>query len=77
MKLQFDANQPHQIDAIAALTDVFDGQPQCAPEYSVIQMGEWSGMFAGQLRTFRSAGAGSLACVGGYKHPAPPELRRF
>ncbi|MGQ0601908.1 MAG: hypothetical protein ACT4QE_09465 [Anaerolineales bacterium] len=41
MKLQFDANQPHQIDAIAALTDVFDGQPQGTPEYSVIQMGEW------------------------------------
>ncbi|MBX3387241.1 MAG: DEAD/DEAH box helicase family protein [Phycisphaeraceae bacterium] len=31
--------------------DLFDGQPQGAPEFSVIQMGEWSDMFAGQERT--------------------------
>jgi len=51
MKLQFDANQPHQLAAIAAITDLFDGQPQGAPEYSVIQMGDWGGMFAGQEQT--------------------------
>ncbi|MDF0673961.1 MAG: hypothetical protein P0120_06415 [Nitrospira sp.] len=35
MKLQFDANQQFQIDAIAAVTDLLDGQPLCAPDYSV------------------------------------------
>jgi type III restriction enzyme len=51
MKLQFDANQPYQIDALAAVTDVFEGQPQGAPEYSVIQVGDLGGIFAGQEQT--------------------------
>jgi type III restriction enzyme len=51
MKLQFDANQPYQITAIEAITDLFEGQPQGAPEYSVIQMGDWGGIFAGQQQT--------------------------
>ncbi len=51
MKLQFDPNQEYQLDAVAAISDLFDGQPQGAPEYSVIQMGDYGGMFTGQQQT--------------------------
>jgi hypothetical protein len=30
MKLQFDPNQPFQLQAVAAVTGLFDGQPQGA-----------------------------------------------
>src|SRR6266568_1629423 len=51
MKLQFDPNQTFQIDAVAAITNLFDGQPQGAPEYAVINVGAWDGLFTGQDRT--------------------------
>lgn len=51
MKLQFDPNQQYQLDAISAITELFDGQPQGRPEYSVIQVEDWGSLFAGQART--------------------------
>src|SRR5260221_7859034 len=56
MKLQFDANQPFQLDAIDAVADLFEGQPQGAPEFSVVDTGNWEGLFAGQVRTVHGAG---------------------
>ena len=36
MKLQFDAKQPYQIDAVNAVVDLFDGQPLNQPDYATI-----------------------------------------
>ena len=36
MKLQFDAKQAYQIDAVNAVVDLFDGQPLNQPDYATI-----------------------------------------
>jgi len=51
MKLHFDSNQQFQLDAVAAVTDLFEGQPQSAPSMTPINIGDFGGMFAGQAQT--------------------------
>jgi type III restriction enzyme len=50
MKIQFDAQQQYQLDAVAAVVDIFDGQPLEQPEFAVIQE-EGTGLFTGQAQT--------------------------
>ena len=63
MKLQFDPYQTFQLAAIAAIVDIFDGQPQGPPEYSVISTGNSGGMFAGQEQTELGVGNRLLLAV--------------
>ncbi len=51
MKLQFDPGQAYQLDAISAVVDLFEGQPQGASDMAVIRTGGMDGLFAGQERT--------------------------
>lgn len=50
MKLQFDPKQKYQLEAIRAVTDLFDGQPLDAPEFS--QSTAWSDILvSGEARS--------------------------
>lgn len=64
MKLQFDPNQQYQLDAVAAVIDLFESQPQGAPEYSVIHVEDMGDLFAGQTRTELGVGNHLLVAEG-------------
>ncbi len=51
MKIQFDAQQQYQLDAIASVVGIFDGQPEEQPEFAVIQGRDGVGLFQGQAQT--------------------------
>jgi type III restriction enzyme len=51
MKIQFDAQQQYQLDAVASIVDLFDGQPLQQPEYSVVYQQGDSGLFEGQVQS--------------------------
>ena len=51
MKFQFDPNQQFQLDAIASVIKLFEGQPQSAFSMIPINVGEYGGIFAGQEQT--------------------------
>ena len=50
MKLQFDPDQPFQRDAVAAIADLFDGQPRTAGDMSVINTLDTNDLFGGADR---------------------------
>jgi type III restriction enzyme len=47
VKLQFDAYQPFQIDAVAAVVDLFAGQPRGEPEYAIHKTSSFGTLRAG------------------------------
>ena len=51
MKLHFDPSQSFQLDAVASVADLFEGQPLGVPDFAVISAGDMGGLFAGHDRT--------------------------
>lgn len=51
MKLQFDANQQFQLDAVSAIVDLLNGQPKRELDFSVIRTDGPGPLFAGSQQT--------------------------
>jgi type III restriction enzyme len=51
MKLQFDAQQQFQIDAVNAVVDIFDGQPLHQGDFEIRFETSYDGMLSGQIQT--------------------------
>lgn len=61
MKLQFDPNQQYQMDAVRAVTDLFDGLPLQEDEFSVsVAKERGNGMFATQAEDVMAFGNHAL-----------------
>lgn len=56
MRLQFDPNQQFQLDAVAAVADLFDGQERGAPEFSVIKTNYAGELLSGMVMTETGVG---------------------
>ncbi len=66
MKLKFDGNQPYQLEAIRAVTDLFTGQPSAAGRSEVARGSAWSGLgFANVLALSDAALLANLQAVQG------------
>lgn len=56
MKLQFDPNQQFQLDAVSAITDLFEGQPTNSSDFSIINTGMSGTLFAGVEQNEKAIG---------------------
>ena len=61
MRLQFDPKQQFQLDAIAAVVDLFAGQPQAVSDFTVVKSSNWGELAAQTEGTV--SGFGNVLCI--------------